>query len=183
MNHCGTGASGYNGLLATNIQPCTWQIQCVTGLIMDLLQLAILWRSLPHKFKFWFLQKLHRWIWAFCSRIDLCGGHLNFIRFHTRHKRNTNTGLGNARQGSYASGKCQGIFYFFKVRELSGNFMMCQGKMKFCHNVRELSGKFAIPVMNAKKRAVLIFGIQAKLFWYLLKCFWHEKTESWVLCF
>ena len=46
----------------------------------------------------------------------------------------------------------QGIFYFFKVRELSGNFMMCQGKMKFCQNVRELSGNFAIPVMNAKRK-------------------------------
>ena len=29
-------------------------------------------------------------------------------------------------QGSYTSGKCQGIIYFFKVRELSGNFMLCQ---------------------------------------------------------
>ena len=55
-------------------------------------------------------------------------------------------------QGSYTLGKCQRIFYFFKVRELSANFMMCQGKMKFCQNVRELSGNFAIPVMNAKKR-------------------------------
>ena len=32
-------------------------------------------------------------------------------------------------QGSYASGKCQGNLNFFKVRELSGNFMLCQGKM------------------------------------------------------
>ena len=32
-------------------------------------------------------------------------------------------------QGSYASGKCQGNLKFFKVRELSGNFMLCQGKM------------------------------------------------------
>ena len=35
-------------------------------------------------------------------------------------------------QGSYASGKCQGNLNFFKVRELSGNFMLCQGKMNFC---------------------------------------------------
>ena len=43
--------------------------------------------------------------------------------------------------------------------------MMCQGKMKFVQNTRELSGNFAIPVMNAKKaRSVLVFGIQAKLF-------------------
>ena len=25
-----------------------------------------------------------------------------------------------------------GIFNFFKVRELSGKFILCQGKMKFC---------------------------------------------------
>ena len=35
-------------------------------------------------------------------------------------------------QGSYASGKCQGNLKFFKVRELSGNFIICQGKMNFC---------------------------------------------------
>ena len=35
-------------------------------------------------------------------------------------------------QGSYTSGKCQGNFDFFKVRELSGNFMLCQGKMNVC---------------------------------------------------
>ena len=33
------------------------------------------------------------------------------------------------KQGSYASGKCQGNLKNFKVRELSGNFMLCQGKM------------------------------------------------------
>ena len=27
-----------------------------------------------------FVQKLYRWIWAFCSNIDLCRGHLYFIR-------------------------------------------------------------------------------------------------------
>ena len=45
-------------------------------------------------------------------------------------------------QGSYVSGKCQGNLNFFKVRELSGNSVMCQGKMKFCKNVREMSGNF-----------------------------------------
>ena len=55
-------------------------------------------------------------------------------------------------QGSYASGKYQGISIFFKVRELSGNFMMCQGKMKFYQNIRELSGNFAIPVMNVEEK-------------------------------
>ena len=30
-----------------------------------------------------------------------------------------------------------GKFNFFKVRELSGNFMLCQGKLNVCLNVRE----------------------------------------------
>ena len=30
------------------------------------------------------------------------------------------------------SGKCQGNLNFFKVRELLGNSLMCQGKMIFC---------------------------------------------------
>ena len=47
-------------------------------------------------------------------------------------------------QGSYASGKCQGNLNFFKVRELSGNFMLCQGKMNVFKNVREMSGNFKI---------------------------------------
>ena len=40
----------------------------------------------------------------------------------------TSMGVSNALhyQGSYASGKCQGNLNFFKVRELSGNFMLCQ---------------------------------------------------------
>ena len=29
------------------------------------------------------LQKLHRWIWDFCSQIDLCGGQLHFMHFFT----------------------------------------------------------------------------------------------------
>lgn len=35
--------------------------------------------------------------------------------------------------------KCQGYSTFFKVRELSGNFKICQGNRKFCQNVREMS--------------------------------------------
>ena len=35
-------------------------------------------------------------------------------------------------QGSYASGKCQGNLKFFKIRELSGNFIISQGKLNFC---------------------------------------------------
>ena len=38
----------------------------------------------------------------------------------------------------------QGNLKFFKVRELSGNFIICQGKMNFCQNVREMSGNFRI---------------------------------------
>ena len=33
-----------------------------------------------------------------------------------------------------------GFIHIFKVRELSGNSVICQGKMKFCKNVREMSG-------------------------------------------
>ena len=43
------------------------------------------------------------------------------------------------------SGKC-----FFQVRELSGNSVMCQGKMKFCKNVREMSGNFTFQPDEAR---------------------------------
>ena len=39
---------------------------------------------------------------------------------------------------SYMSGNLN----CFNVRELSGNFMICQEKMKFCQNVGEMSGNF-----------------------------------------
>ena len=57
-------------------------------------------------------------------------------------------------QGSYASGKCQGNLNFFKVRELSWNFMLCQGKMHVFKNVREMSGNFKISSLHQmiKKR-------------------------------
>ena len=51
------------------------------------------------------------------------------------------------------SGKYQGNLFFFKVRELSGNFVMCQRKMKFCKNVREMSGNFTFQPDEAR-----IFG-------------------------
>ena len=35
-------------------------------------------------------------------------------------------------QGSYVSGKCQGNLKVFKVRKLSGNFIIWQGKLNFC---------------------------------------------------
>ena len=34
-------------------------------------------------------------------------------------------------------GKYQRNLFFFKVKELSGNSVICQGKMKCCKNVRE----------------------------------------------
>ena len=36
------------------------------------------------------------------------------------------------------SGKCQGNLFFSR----SGNSVLCQGKMKFCKNLREMSGNF-----------------------------------------
>ena len=57
-----------------------------------------------------------------------------------------------------------GNYLFFQGQGIVREFHDVSGKNEILPNVRELSGKFAIPVMNAKKRAVLIFGIQAKLF-------------------
>ena len=64
------------------------------------------------------------------------------IRVHTRQ--------GNVRE-----------FFFFKVRELSGNFMLCQGKMNVFKNVREMSGNFTIynlkQMMRNRKKARTVF--------------------------
>ena len=56
-----------------------------------------------------------------------------------------NKGKNDLLQGSYMSGKWEGIFFFFffKVRELSGNSVMSQEKMKFCKNVRKMSRNVA----------------------------------------
>ena len=48
----------------------------------------------------------------------------------------------SVQQGCHASGKSQGNWNFFKVRELSGNFVNCQGNLEIQSNVRELSGNF-----------------------------------------
>ena len=40
-------------------------------------------------------------------------------------------------QGVHGQGKSQGKKYFFKVRELSGNFEICQGILEF----KQKSGK------------------------------------------
>ena len=53
------------------------------------------------------------------------------ISYHRKYRTN------KATQGSYASGKCQGNLNFFRVRELSGNFMFCHGKTNIFKNVRE----------------------------------------------
>ena len=50
------------------------------------------------------------------------------------------------------SGKCKGNLKFFKDRELSGNFIICQGKLNFCKNVREMSGNFRISNEKKKKK-------------------------------
>ena len=63
-----------------------------------------------------------------------CKFNLNFSRndktFRTRKQRDCPLRVRmdpeSFDQGSYASGKCQGNLNFFKVRELSGNFMLCQ---------------------------------------------------------
>ena len=41
-------------------------------------EFVLLEKSTPRKKRF--LQKVHRWISAFCSNIDLCGCHLHFLR-------------------------------------------------------------------------------------------------------
>ena len=43
-------------------------------------------------------------------------------------------------------GKWQGNLDIFKVRELSGNYVMCQKRMKFCKNIREMSQNFTFHV-------------------------------------
>ena len=52
-------------------------------------------------------------------------------------------------QGSYMSGKYQGNF-FFMIRELSGNSMMCQGEKKICKNIRKMSGNFTFQPYEAR---------------------------------
>ena len=35
---------------------------------------------------------------------------------------------------------CQGYLIFYKVRKLLGKSVMCEGKIIFCKNVKEMSG-------------------------------------------
>ena len=49
------------------------------------------------------------------------------------------------------------FIFFFKVRKLSGNFVMCQGKMKFCKNVREMSGNFTFQTDEVRIFGPIIF--------------------------
>ena len=51
-----------------------------------------------------------------------------------------NSYLLNLYQGVHGQGKSQGKNFFFKVRELSGNFEICQGILEF----KQKSGNFEI---------------------------------------
>ena len=53
-------------------------------------------------------------------------------------------GDNNHIQGVHGQRKSQGKTYFFKVRELSGNFEIGQGNLKIKQEVREMSGNFEI---------------------------------------
>ena len=46
-------------------------------------------------------------------------------------------------------------FNFFQGQGIVGNSVMCQGKMKFCKNVREMSGNFTFQPDEAR-----MFGIR-----------------------
>ena len=50
------------------------------------------------------------------------------------------------------SGKSQGNFMFFKVRELSGNFANCQGNLGFWVNVRGGGGDSPGILKKKKKK-------------------------------
>ena len=50
--------------------------------------------------------------------------------------------VGGVIPGCPWSGKRQGKTYFFKVRELSWNFEICQRSLKIKQEVREKSGNF-----------------------------------------
>ena len=56
---------------------------------MILLTIAIILSRFPQNLQILiiktFLQKLHRWSWAFCSHIDLCIVHLHFLRVMNLH--------------------------------------------------------------------------------------------------
>ena len=65
------------------------------------------------------------------------------------------------------SGKRQGNFNFFKVREMSGNFANCQGNLKLLANVRELSGNFENT--RFKSNYLLNLSTSHRCFWGSLK--------------
>ena len=55
-----------------------------------------------------------------------------FMRADNAHANSLKSGFIHIRENS-------GRFIFFKPKELSGNSVMFQGKMKFCKDVREMS--------------------------------------------
>ena len=52
-------------------------------------------------------------------------------------KGNSHMGKGHRVGESLFTLDMSGLFFYFKVRELSGKSVMCQGKVKFYKNVRE----------------------------------------------
>ena len=69
------------------------------------------------------------------------------------------------RQGCHTSGKSQGKVYFFKVREMSGNFEICQGKIeywKMSWKTDLCQGKIEFPGVHANH--FLILGHQVPIF-------------------
>ena len=65
-------------------------------------------------------------------------------------------GGGGVGQGVHGQGKSQGKKYFFKVRELSGNFEICQGILEFMQKsgkVREFRRNQSINDKNIKNKA------------------------------
>ena len=64
-----------------------------------------------------------------------------------------------------------GKFDFFVVKELPGNSVMCQGKMKFCKkNVREMSGNFTFQPDEARMFCPDVFFLLNSLNFRLQYC-------------
>ena len=79
-----------------------------------------------------------------------------YIHHHTEYKPNQLHSfeiMSSKNRVHTCQGNVREIYFFFKVRELSGNFVMRQRKTKFCKNVREMSGNFTFQPDEAR-----IFG-------------------------
>ena len=82
----------------------------------------------------------------------------------------------NHAQGVQRSGKSQEIPYQAKVRELSGNFVMGQGKLKMLWKVREKSGNFER--VMAMVVSWVIWNISDNI---LIHCWW-SCWHQWLGC-